>query len=156
MKSLVTFNPYRMDNMTPYQMLECMEERFNVANGVLDKLREAGRMSGKQLDNAVAEILGASNFTIRPYLDALERMGYIRTEIIPEEYIKVEMEHSEAGEIYSTHDPNCVIFIPRNCYSRSRPYLIYNPTVSRSIRDEVYVQGDRMVQVRRKYYYWVG
>ena len=154
MKSLVTFNPYRMDNMTPYQMLECMEERFNVANRVLDKLREEGRMSGKQLDNAVAEILGAPNFTIRPYLDALERMGYIRTEILPEEYIKVEMEHSEAGKMYPTHDPNCVIFVPRSCYSN--PYLIYNPIVSRLINGEAYVQGDRMIQVRRKYYYWVG
>lgn len=156
MKNLVTFNPYRLDNMTPYQMLEYMEERFNVANRVLDKLREEGRMSSKQLDNAVAEILDVPNFTIRPYLDALESMGYIRTEIHSEEYIKVEMEHSEAGEVYPTHDPNCVIFVPRNCYPRSRPYLIYDPIVSRSMRDEIYVQGDRMVQVRRKYYYWVG
>ena len=154
MKNLVTFNPYRMDHMTPYQILEYMEERISVANRVLDELREKGRMSGKQLDNAVAKILGTPDFTIRPYLDALESMGYIRTEILPEEYIKVEMDRAEAGKMYPTHDPNCAIFVPRNCYSK--PYLIYNPSVSRSIKGEEYVLGDRMIQVRRKYYNWVG
>lgn len=154
MKNLVTFNPYRMDNMTPYQMLECMEERLRVANTVLDKLREEGCMSGRQLDDAVAKVLGAPNFTIRPYLEALAYIGFIRIEVRSEEYRKIAMDRADMGKTYPTHDPNCVIFVPHSCCRG--PYLIYNPTVPSTVKGEYYVRGERMVQVRRKYYHWVG
>ena len=155
MKSLVTFNPFRIDCMRPYEMLNDAITRFEVANKTLDKLREKGRLSGKQVDNIVADLIDERTFTIRPFLDALESHGYIRTEILPEEYIKISMKRPEIGTVFPTHDSNCVIFVP--CCYNPRPYLVYNPVMSKS-PDPKYtrVQGDRMVQVLRKYYYWVG
>ncbi len=157
MKNLISFNPYRMNKIPPYAMLESMEERLSTASRVLDKLREKECMSSKQLDNAVTEILGESGFTIRPYLDALESMGFIRTEIRSEEYLEVQMACEDEGKTYPTHDPNCVIFVPRTCYNKlPKPYLIYNPVISRIGGGMEWVKGKRMIQVRRKYYHWVG
>lgn len=153
MKSLVTFNPYRIDYLPPYQMLGEAIEHLEIASKTLDKLREKGSLSGKEVDKIVASFVGDHTYTIRPFLDALERHGYIHTEIRAEEYIKISMKRPEIGMVYPTHDPDCVIFVP--CCYNPRPYLIYNPIISKTGDPKyTHVQGDRMVQVLRKYYHW--
>lgn len=157
MKSLTHFNPNRaieFDNV--FDALDELSTRAILAIDVLDLLRKKGEMSGTDLDKEVTKRYGEKKYSIRPLLDIMEsRRNFIRTEVREEESIMVEMKHDMWGRVIKTHNDSFVIFCPY--YGNDTPFLIYNPVIKNTNAAGLScVGGKRMVQVRRKYYYWVG
>lgn len=157
MKSITYFNPNRIDEYdNVFDALDNLANRANLATDVLDLLRKKKVMSGTDLDKEVTKRYGEKKYSIRPLLDIMESNGRnIRTEVREEESIMVEIKRTLCGRVIKTHDDSFVIFVPRYGYNDT-PFLIYNPVIEECIGDVSYVKGKRMVQVRRKYYHWVG
>lgn len=147
MKSLIRLNPKTYDD-TMSEFLIDFISRLDVVSDVLDDLRDRGEMSGTELDKLVAQKYGMKGFSVRPFLDSFKNKG-IRTEVRKEECIKVKMKHYEWGRLYKTHEDDMFIFVPIH---RNPPYIIFHPTIESTDRDMVYLCGERIVQVERKYY----
>ena len=147
MKSLIRLNPNAYDG-TMNEFLNALTSRLDVASDVLDDLRERGEMSGTELDKLMEQKYGMKGYSARPFLDSFKNKG-IRTEVRKEECIKVKMKHYEWGRLYKTHEDNMFIFVPIH---QNPPYLIFHPTIESTDRDMVYLCGERIVQVERKYY----
>ena len=157
MKSITYFNPNRVDEFdNVFDALDELSTRAILATDVLDLLRKKGEMSGADLDREVTKRYGEKKYSIRPFLDIMESNGRnIRTEVREEESIMVEMKHAMQGKVVKTHDDSFVIFCPYG--ADDTPFLIYNPVIKgTNLMGYSWVGGKRMVQVRRKYYIWVG
>lgn len=157
MKSITYFNPNRIDEYdNVFDALDNLSNRAILATDVLDLLRKKGVMSGTDLDREVTKRYGEKKYSIRPLLENMASNGRnIRIEVREEESIMVNMKHPLCGKVIKTHDDSFVIFVPQYGYNNT-PFLIYNPVIGDSIGGVSYVKGNRMVQVRRKYYHWVG
>ena len=157
MKSITYFNPNRIDEYdNVFDALDNLSNRAILATDVLDLLRKKGVMSGTELDKEVTKRYGEKKYSIRPLLDIMESNGRnIRTEVREEESIMVNMKHPLWGKVVKTHDDSFIIFVPQYGYNTT-PFLIYNPIIGDSAGGVSSVKGKRMIQVRRKYYHWVG
>lgn len=157
MKSITYFNPNRIDEYdSVFDALDNLANRANLATDVLDLLRKKKVMSGTDLDKEVTKRYGEKKYSIRPLLDIMESNGRnIRTEVREEESIMVEMKHPLWGKVVKTHDDSFIIFVPQYGYNNT-PFLVYNPVIAESVGGLSSVKGKRMIQVRRKYYHWVG
>ena len=154
-KSLTYFGNYDY-SQNPFTNLEQMALRMEVATDVLNDLKEKGEMSGKDLDNAVELLMGERGFSIRPFVESLPEVS---EEIRAEEYIEIQMKEYTYGRIFRTHDANTIIFQESSHYSNPT-YLVFNPQFKNLETNKFaecgYVRGTRMVQVKRKYYRWIG
>ena len=162
MKSITYFNPNRIDEYdNVFDALDNLSNRAILATDVLDLLRKKGVMSGTDLDKEVTKRYGEEKYSIRPLLETMASNGRnIRIEVREEESIMVKMNKPLWGKVIKTHDDSFIIFVPKYSYDQT-PFLIYNPVVGDEGDNIVsgmvsYVKGKRMVQVRRKYYHWVG
>ena len=143
MKSLACFDQW---GNSPMEVLEFTQHRLDVCFTLLDKLRDSGEMSSAELNRQTKIFMEEEGYSICPFFDHFWH-DYIRTQVRAEEFIRVHMKKPIYGKVTKTHDENMVIFTPNFGYN-PQPYIVYNPQISKGLGDDVYVQGDRIIQVR--------
>lgn len=151
MKNLAHFDYWQN---SPIEALESMQHRLDVCFTLLDKLRNAGEMSSTELNWQTRLLMEEEGYSICPFFEHFWH-DYIRTQIRAEEFIRVYMKQPIRGKITKTHEDNMIIFTPSYGYD-PKPFLVFNPVITDEKHGEGCVQGNRVVQVRRKYYIWVG
>lgn len=154
-KSLTHFGNYEY-GQDPFTTLTEIRARLKIAQRVLEELKEKGEMSGSEMDKTVDFLMEEKGFSIRPFVESLPQ---VEEEIRGEEYIEIQMKEYIYGRIFRTHDANTIIFQESGHYSNPT-YLVFNPQFKNLETNKFaecgYVRGTRIVQVRRKYYKWVG